>query len=69
MVKSSKTPLFSQSVRREDQIMMNADNIIEDEAELGIIMHKKIVGDNLKTVKGPSKKISMHMDNSRYLRS
>lgn len=40
--------------------MMNLpDNINEDEAELGIIMHKQIVGDNLKTVKGPSKKISM----------
>ncbi len=40
--------------------MMNLpDNINEDEAELGIIMHRKIVGENLKTVKGLSKKISM----------
>ena len=50
--------------------MMNSTDIInEEDSELGIIVRKQIVGDNVKTVKGPSKKIAIQMDNSRYLRS
>jgi hypothetical protein len=40
--------------------MINSAGIInEEENSLGIITRKQIVGDNLKTVKGPSNKIAM----------
>lgn len=40
--------------------MMNSAGIInEDDNSLGIIVRKQIVGDNVKTVKGPTKKIAM----------
>jgi hypothetical protein len=40
--------------------MMNSAGIInEEDNSLGIIVRKQIVGDNLKTVKGPTKKIAM----------
>ena len=60
MLKSSKTPLFSQNLRKEDQSMMNSADIInEEDSSLGIIVRKQIIGDNLKTIKGPSKKTAM----------
>ena len=49
--------------------MNSADIINEEDSSLGIIVRKQIIGDNLKTVKGPSKKTAMQMDNGRYLRS
>ncbi len=40
--------------------MMNSAGIInEEDNSLGIIVRKQIVGDNVKTVKGPTKKIAM----------
>jgi hypothetical protein len=50
-------------------MMNSADIINEEDSSLGIIVRKQIVGDNIKTVKGPSKKIAMQADNARYLRS
>jgi hypothetical protein len=39
--------------------MKSAGIINEEDNSLGIIVRKQIVGDNLKTVKGPTKKIAM----------
>jgi hypothetical protein len=51
-------------------MMNSADIINEEDSSLGIIVRKQqIVGDKIKTVKGPSKKIGMQADNTRYLRS
>lgn len=40
-------------------MMKSAGIINEEDNSLGIIVRKQIVGDNVKTVKGPTKKIAM----------